>query len=630
MELDISMATERPVCVPSVLDFVIGEHVKNTDSSSDIEQLCVNSSEFVSSDAGIDSNVDVRSEVFYPPVSRGGRVVEIFRECLDGNCTCPNPIGGVHCNLRPCRIGSFLFSGECVLPSGSVTEIWDGLCDGFNIVDDNCDMEYDCENYLSITQGHFRGEMSNLLREEIKEGKVSICEVKPKCIHSLGAVPKSDGRLRPITDCSMPEGSSINNFMSSTCKEFKYNSVNDVASDLCHNDFMCVVDIASAYRSVPINPSHSKFQGMRWDFDDGSGDVLLQENRLSFGLKCAPYIFSLLSDLVVNIVRSKGVERIVNYLDDFVITESSYERCHESQNILLGVIRQMGFSISWKKVSLPSRKTVFLGITIDSVAMNLSIPPEKISKFLIIIQDLEREGKASKKQLERLGGLVSHFSSVIRGGRTFCRRIYNLFSKCPKNTKVTLDQSILLDLAWWKNLCNSFNGSAKIIGRNVGGTVTTDASTWGFGGWSEGDWFLGCWEGTVPEEINVHNHIVLPPGESDCFDKNINVYELYAVLAAVRRWGPDLKDSQIQVVTDNTQVVYMINTGRSANYCCMAWLRELFWLCFIFNVELFAMYINTRDNTFADALSRADNSSSLKFITDTVSNLNLCCHNMLQ
>ena len=555
-------------------------------------------------------------------------MVEISESCAKGICTCENLVGGNHCNLRPCRVGSFVFSEECTLSAEVVYKIWNGLCDGFKIVDDNCDPSYDCDNYLSITQGHFRQEMSCLLKQELEEGKVSVCETKPSCIHSMGAVPKSDGRLRPITDCSMPEGQSVNNFMSTTCNDFKYNSVNDVACDLSPDDFMCVVDIASAYRSVPIYPEHSKFQGIRWDFDDGKGEVLLQENRLSFGLRCAPYIFSLLSDLVVNMVKARGVTRIVNYLDDFVITESDYESCVKSQDLLLCVIRHLGFSISWKKVSPPSRNTVFLGITIDSEFMNLSIPQEKITKLLTMISDLENEGSASKKQLERLGGLVSHFSSVIRGGRTFCRRIYNLFSKCRKNSKIKLNDEILLDLAWWKKHCNVFNGSASIIGRNFGGSVTTDASTWGFGGWSEGDWFLGSWEGRVPEILNFHNHVVDPPSSTDCFSRNINVYELFATLVAIRRWGPFLRDTQIQVVTDNTQIVHMINTGRSANSCCMSWLRELFWLCFIFNVDLYATYIASKENVFADALSRANDGASLECVKQTVSNLNLCCHGM--
>ena len=347
------------------------------------------------------SDVHVKKCVYNPPVSREGRVVEIYEECLNGSCACENLIGGVFCNLRPCRVGKFLFSGECNLPSVYVDGIWNGLCDGFRIVNEVCSSSYDCKNYLSISEGPFRREMSILLKQEILEGKVSKCSKKPRCVHSLGAVPKSDGRLRPITDCSMPNGTSINNFMDETCDVFKYNSVNDVAIDLNKGDFMCVVDIASAYRSVPIYPPHSEFQGFRWDFDDGRGEIFLRENRLCFGLKCAPYIFSQLSDLIVDMAKAKGIFRIVNYLDDFIITESSYEKCLENQRVLLSILRHIGFSVSWKKVSPPSTLTTFLGIQIDSVEMNLSVPQDKIDKLIELICNLKSKGRATKKELER-------------------------------------------------------------------------------------------------------------------------------------------------------------------------------------------------------------------------------------
>ena len=168
------------------------------------------------------------------------------------------------------------------------------------------------------------------------------------------------------------------------------------------------------------------------------------------------------------------------------------------------------------------------------------------------------------------------------------------------------------------------------MGKDCSTSITTDASTFGFGGWSEGDWFLGSWDGGIPGSLHIHDHTI-PPPESFCAgDMNINVLELYVVLVGLRRWGQNLTDSLIQVVTDNTQVVYMINTGRSANKTCMSLLREIFWFCFIFNVDLFAMYINTKENVFADALSRINEPRMFKCVCEAVTNLNLCCHGLLR
>ena len=101
--------------------------------------------------------------VFSPPVSEDGRVVNITASCVNGTCCCENVIGGTSCDLKPCRVGHFLFGGECCLPSKDVMEIWNGLCDGFRIVDDDCVSTYECKNYLSITESKFKDEMSNLL-----------------------------------------------------------------------------------------------------------------------------------------------------------------------------------------------------------------------------------------------------------------------------------------------------------------------------------------------------------------------------------------------------------------------------------------------------------------------------------
>ena len=86
--------------------------------------------------------------------------------------------------------------------------------------------------------------------------------------------------------------------------------------------------------------------------------------------------------------------------------------------------------------------------------------------------------------------------------------------------------------------------------------------------------------------------------------KNIKVYELWPMVVGVKRWAEIFRNTRIHVVTDNMQVLAMLNTGRSCNKTCMTWLRELFWICFIFNIDIHDSYIKSADNHLADALSR--------------------------
>ena len=112
------------------------------------------------------------------------------------------------------------------------------------------------------------------------------------------------------------------------------------------------------------------------------------------------------------------------------------------------------------------------------------------------------------------------------------------------------------------------------------------------------------------------------------FDKcgrNINVCELWPVVAALHSWAPSYRKSQVHIITDNMQVLAMINTGRSANKTCMYWLRELFWICFVNNIDLFATYIKSEDNVLADALSRAAYPGVTQKCIDLLQKFNMCC-----
>ena len=65
-------------------------------------------------------------------------------------------------------------------------------------------LKYDCNNYLSVLINENKSKMDKIIIKELSEGYMSVVDKKTKCIHILGAVPKPDGEIRPITDCSMP------------------------------------------------------------------------------------------------------------------------------------------------------------------------------------------------------------------------------------------------------------------------------------------------------------------------------------------------------------------------------------------------------------------------------------------
>ena len=90
------------------------------------------------------------------------------------------------------------------------------------MIDPGADIaEYEKENYYSAAVSS-KEEMDYLIKSELSQGKFTISEDKPICVHALGAIQKSSGGIRNITDCSRPKGQSVNNYMCETFLTFHY------------------------------------------------------------------------------------------------------------------------------------------------------------------------------------------------------------------------------------------------------------------------------------------------------------------------------------------------------------------------------------------------------------------------
>ena len=295
--------------------------------------------------------------------------------------------------------------------------LYDGILHGFAIVDEIDITPYHRESYSSVLKDEAFLFVNDLIMSEIKEGKYLRASDFPQCIHSLEAIPKADGSFRPITDCRQPEGESINNYMETTFHSFNYVTIDEVASHVTPGCYMATVDIAAAYRSVHIREDQWTYQGIMWPVD---GELIpLWDARLSFGLRCAPFIFSELSDFVAKTMERLGFTCVANYLDDFLVFGESFCQCQLAQLTLITLLGDMGFCVSWKKCATPALCVHYLGIQIDSVNMSLSLPDDKLVKLRKELEFFCGRSRATKRQIQRLCGIISHCAKVVRGGRTF-------------------------------------------------------------------------------------------------------------------------------------------------------------------------------------------------------------------
>ena len=581
-----------------------------------------------SQECHVSSNDSYISDVYVPECSQG--YINVSQDnvtlCSDYLRLHKNEIGGLPSQMN-LLCWEYYLNHE--LDDTTYNYLLNGIKYGFAIVDSDVEIEpYRCTNYKSVLSGEAHDYVNDLILKEISQGKYIRANTAPCCVHALGAVTKSDGSYRPITDCKRPLGLSINNYMDETFHQFTYCTVDQVADNMSQDCFMATVDISAVYRSVPILPDHWTYQAINWELNGDLCDLF--DTHLCFGLRCAPYIFTMISDFISRTMSRLGYKHVINYIDDFLVYGSTYQECQETQTVLIHLLGQLGFYVSWKKCTSPSRRIKYLGIIFYSVTMELSVPEDKLLKLSQEMSFFRDRTRASKRQIQKLCGILSHCSKVIRGGRTFSRRVIDLLKGLPEgNPRIRITSEFRKDLDWWDSFASIFNGKEKVLQQRstTQPVVYTDSCLKGYGLVTNNDWQAGYF-----------NSILRPTGYDGMRDShdhwknvcvvdqtNINFLELVPVQQALERCCEQWSDSHVIIFSDNTQVVGMVNKGISQNKDCMDYLRQMFWISATNNIYLTARHIPGVLNFLPDLLSRLYASDSLH----SLQGFDLCCRDTL-
>jgi hypothetical protein len=177
---------------------------------------------------------------------------------------------------------------------------------------------------------------------------------------------------------------------------------------------------------------------------------------LSFGLRSAPKLFNTVADALEWIAKHLGTEFLWHFLDySITISRPETEECAFSLHLLCA---RLGIPLAIEKVEGPSTCLPFLGIEIDSIAQELRLPADKLIRLRALLGEWERKTSCTKQELQPLAGQLQHAASVVRPGRSFIRRLYDLLSTVAgQHHHVRLSAGIKSDLSWWRNFINQWN-----------------------------------------------------------------------------------------------------------------------------------------------------------------------------
>ncbi|XP_076592777.1 uncharacterized protein LOC143324302 [Chaetodon auriga] len=399
---------------------------------------------------------------------------------------------------------------------------------------------------------------------------------------------------RLIIDLSSPHGSSvpsINSLIPSPDFSMQYSTI-DHAISLIHlagqGAWLSKADITSAFKALPIHPNFWHLFGIHWK---GAYYFVV---RLTFGCKSSPKIFdSLTESLCWILTNNHKVPYVIHLLDDFLTISPPSSPPAKALTTLTTTFHELGVPISPDKTEGPKTSLDFLSITLNTVSLQASLPPEKTHRIALLISNFLLAHRCTKQQLLSLLGHLHYATRIIRQGCSFVSHLLSIAFSVPSlHNYVTLDQTCKMELKLWHQFLSYWNGISFFYNNHVTAQedmhLFTDAApSIGFGGYYNGKWFSAMW-----------------PGEFTSLSPSSIICELYSIVIAAILWGHEWSKKIIVIHSDNSAVVNIINKGRSHVLDIMQFIRRLTLMSAQHQFIIRASHIPGHKNLIADSLSR--------------------------
>ena len=237
------------------------------------------------------------------------------------------------------------------------------------------------------------------------------------------------------------------------------------------------IDVASAYRIVPVHPTDRFLLGMSW-----KGKVYVGR-QLPFRLSSALVIFNVYADGLEWVVRRWGVAAILHYLHYFLVMgPAGLTGCQSLLTTLTSTCAELRIPLAEDK----RRDLLHPSFVLDSHAIEIRLPHQKSLALVALFEEWAVRKSCPKKELEQLVGKLNHACMVVSQGRVFLHCLYYLLGSVKKSYfHLGVNQGCRSYLAWWSCFFPESNDHslAELTGSTRSSLVfTSDASGhWGCG-----------------------------------------------------------------------------------------------------------------------------------------------------
>lgn len=474
---------------------------------------------------------------------------------------------------------------------------------------------------LPIEPEHI-AKVSAVIDADVRAGKkAGPFPVKPfavMCVSPIGAVPKKNSqKVRVIHHLSFPHGGdSVNAAVQDVKIQLsKFGHGARAVRRFGRGCWMVKLDVEAAYKQVPVRREDWPLLGFKWL------NHWYYERVLPFGLRSSCRLWEMyataLHHLLETVLSVEGdpqclLRVIIHYVDDFLLVAPTKELAGALLAAALALCNMLGLPMAADKTEGPAQRLTFLGIELDSLAMEARLPADKLQSLRALLADWAIRPHASVKELQSLIGQLNFACAVVRPGRYFLRGLIAHMRQIDKvckgrqgrNAPFPISRSARADVFWWHQLMPRWNGHSIIHElrweRSDKLCLTTDACGTGYGAMFGDAWFAGAWSPDQLAAAHRTSHCSMP------------FLELHALVQAAATWGPLWRGRNIIFLCDAHAVVDAIKGARSRDPGMMDLLRQLCTLGCLHGFDYVCQHIAGVTNTAADMLSR-DHDASPQF-----------------
>lgn len=258
------------------------------------------------------------------------------------------------------------------------------------------------------------------LRKEVAMGRMagpfSSAPLADLVVSPLGVVLKKEpNKFRLIHHLSFPKGGSVNDAIDQGACSVTYTSFDAAVGWVRRygkGALLAKVDIESAFRLLPVHPESFRLLGCHWD------DEFYVDQCLPMGCSISCAIFEQFSSFVEWVVRDvSGVNSIIHYLDDFLCIGPAESRiCAVLLATLEHIADRFGIPLAPEKTEGPCTVITFLGIVLDSEAMECRLPEAKLADLKTKIASLIGLRKVQLRLLQSVLGKLNFACRICLWG----------------------------------------------------------------------------------------------------------------------------------------------------------------------------------------------------------------------